>query len=206
MSVLTRATLGVATCVLALAATGCSNSPETAPYLTESATPATVATTSTDAPTPQSTAVKTVVVTETQASPARPESCGYADAYDAVRAYIDEVRPATWNWDVSSAIVSGYDPCADLSWAIVTIPGATGASPNQIMLFHRGEYLGTATLDAYAFVPTVTRTSDSSIAVIYHYLLPGESTATRSGKAYATFTWSDAEGRVIMEGEVPPTT
>ena len=132
-------------------------------------------------------------------------TCGTASANQAVRENISQVKPSHWDWTADYADTDGYDPCAALSWITVTINGATGSSPYQIMLFHYGEYLGTGTSDAYGFMPTVTRASDSAINVVYHYPLPGESNANRSGEAHASFRWSEAENRVIMSGEVPPT-
>ena len=35
--------------------------------------------------------------------------------------------------------------CTMLSWITLSVEGATGSSPVQIMLFHYGEYIGTAT-------------------------------------------------------------
>lgn len=73
------------------------------------------------------------------------------------------------------------------------------------MLFHRGEYLGTATWLAYSFTPSVSRISDRSIEVVYRYLQDGDmSHAAASGRAVATFTWNDETHSVDMAGEVPP--
>lgn len=131
--------------------------------------------------------------------------CGTASAAQAIRENISHVKPSYWDWTADYAQTEGYDPCAALSWITVTINSGTASSPYQIMLFHHGEYLGTGTSDAYGFSPTVTRASDSAINVTYHYQLPGEGTVNRSGVTYATFRWSDAENRVTMSGEVPPT-
>jgi len=40
---------------------------------------------------------------------------------------------------------SNYDPCADLSTVLITIERATGSSPMQALMFHRGVFLGTRT-------------------------------------------------------------
>ncbi|WJY71949.1 LppP/LprE family lipoprotein [Corynebacterium auriscanis] len=130
--------------------------------------------------------------------------CGSDSATQAVRDNISRVKPNTWDWDASTADIDGYDPCAPLSWITVTIHGATSSSPFQIMLFNYGEYLGTTTSEAYGFMPTVTRAGDDALNVVYHYPLPGESNAERSGEAHASFRWSESAGRIIMTGNVPP--
>lgn len=130
--------------------------------------------------------------------------CGSDSATAAVQNNIALVKPSTWDWDASSADIDGYDPCATLSWITVTIHGATSSSPFQIMLFKNGEYLGTTTSEAYGFMPTVTRAGDDAINVVYHYPLPGESNANRSGEAHASFRWSESAERIIMTGDVPP--
>ncbi|PFG27618.1 LppP/LprE family lipoprotein [Corynebacterium renale] len=186
-----RPVLACAALTASLVVAGCSAEPTPASYITESTSS-----------TPE---VSTVTVTATTTAPAPVASCGYPDGDTAVRANLHQLQPVRSDWDPDHADTSGYDACADLSWAVISIEQGSSSSPFQIMLFHQGEYLGTGTLDAYAFMPTVTRTSDNSIAVTYHYPLPGESNAMRSGETHATFTWSDAENRVIMEGDVPAT-
>ncbi|WP_182840999.1 LppP/LprE family lipoprotein [Corynebacterium falsenii] len=111
-----------------------------------------------------------------------------------------------WAWDTKWAMLDGYDDCAALSYIVITIEGATGSSPFQIMLFHNGQYLGTATKKAFGFGPTVTRESDSLISVIFHWARPGEGTANRSGESYAQFAWDDQQGKVVMTGDAPPGT
>lgn len=107
-------------------------------------------------------------------------------------------------WAPTMAGTSTYDPCAPLSWITVVIEGATVSSPNHIMLFHRGEFLGTATKIAYGFTPKVERIDDGTIQVTYRYLLDGEANAFASGQAVATFAWDASSESVTMTGEVPP--
>lgn len=98
-----------------------------------------------------------------------------------------------------------YDPCAPLSYIVIGVQGATASSPNHIMLFHHGAYLGTATKTAPGFAPKIRRVSPSTIAVTYTYPKAGESNAGASGHTYATFRWSEGQHRVIMTGNIPPT-
>jgi hypothetical protein len=108
---------------------------------------------------------------------------------------------------VRSVETDGYDACAAcaaLSWMILPIQGGTASSPYQIMLFHDGRYIGTATSEAYGFHPTVQRTDAGQIQVTWHWPREGESNAGASGTTTATFTWNDATGQVDMAGDVPP--
>lgn len=109
-----------------------------------------------------------------------------------------------WDWVLLEHELSNYDPCADLSWVVLGIPGPTGSSPYQIMLFHRGEFLGTTFKNARGFYPTVTRLSGSAIRVQYRYRVGNEGTANASGVAISTFTWSASAQRVIHAGQIPP--
>ena len=131
--------------------------------------------------------------------------CGNSSADQEIRANLAKIQPTKWDWDPNSAITDGYDPCAALSWSIVTVHSATSSSARQIVLFNHGEYIGTATAEAYGFQPTVTRAGDHTINVIYHYSRPGEGVANRSGETHATFTWNEATQSVDMAGAVPPT-
>lgn len=107
-------------------------------------------------------------------------------------------------WHSNSADTSLYDPCADLSAIAVTVEYATGSSPWMIMLFHRGEYLGTATQQPVGMGQLMQRRADDLLAVTYLYPKPGESNAERSGKATSTFTWDESTQEVVMAGDLPP--
>lgn len=99
---------------------------------------------------------------------------------------------------------SNFDPCAALSWITVTLEGATASSPYHILLFHNGEYLGTATAKAYGFSPKVSRVDDSEIAVTYRWPKEGEGNAEASGTTQAGFRWDEDAQKVVMSGDVPP--
>lgn len=132
-------------------------------------------------------------------------SCGNTTAEQEIIRNLGKIQPTRWDWDPGYIISEGYDPCATLSWSIVTVHDATASSARQIVLFNHGEYIGTATAEAYGFLPTVTRADDHTINVIYHYSKPGEGVADASGEAHASFTWNEATQSVDMAGNVPPT-
>ncbi|MGP6174615.1 LppP/LprE family lipoprotein [Corynebacterium sp. A21] len=108
-----------------------------------------------------------------------------------------------WPWDTGYAIIDGYDSCVALSWIVLPIEGGTASSPYQIMLFNQGEYLGTATSEAYGFSPDVVRLDDETIEVTGHWPREGESNAGACGTSTAQFRWDEAQGKVVMTREVP---
>lgn len=147
-----------------------------------------------------------VVMDDEQPSPEADttSSCGSADAQTAFSEAVSQVPPwGTIGWELFDS--SGYEPCASLSWETLMIEGGTSSSPFHIMLFNHGEYLGTATAKPYGFAPTIERVSDSEIAVTYHWPREGEGNANRSGTTDAGFRWDEGQQKVIMSGDVPPT-
>ncbi|MCZ9310052.1 LppP/LprE family lipoprotein [Corynebacterium uberis] len=137
------------------------------------------------------------------------DRCGSLDAQTAIRRAVDTLgdplpdSPGRGVWAPEHAS-DNYDPCAELSFVVIGIELATASSPYHILLFHHGEYLGTATAQAYAFSPRITNYDGSSIDVEYRYLLGREASVAAQGRAYATFRWDPAQNKVIMSGEVPP--
>lgn len=73
-----------------------------------------------------------------------------------------------WSHDVED---SNYDSCADLSAMVVTIERGTGSSPDQALMFHRGEFVGTGTWKAYPFTQ-IEHASSTSDSVLLSYKDP----------------------------------
>lgn len=78
--------------------------------------------------------------------------CGDQSAKEAFKSNVDAVPVfdeggpvLQWNRNWNESAGGNYDPCADLSFITVGIEMPTVSSPSQLMLFHRGEYLGVAT-------------------------------------------------------------
>ena len=80
--------------------------------------------------------------------------CLTPDQATAVRSAMAQMPPpqiaatipdARWGADTTWPGGSNYDPCADLSTVLITIERATGSSPMQALMFHRGNFLGTGT-------------------------------------------------------------
>lgn len=63
---------------------------------------------------------------------------------------------------------SNYDSCSALSAMVVTIEGATGSSPEQALMFHKGRFLGTGTLKAYAFT-AIDHAASTNDTVVLSY-------------------------------------
>ena len=98
---------------------------------------------------------------EAQASPVVCEAGNPQAAFDDNVAHVPQWHGHEW------ALVdsSHFDPCAALSWQTISIKGATASSPHHIMLFHYGEYLGTATAEPYGFFPDVEQVNHNEISV-----------------------------------------
>lgn len=76
-----------------------------------------------------------------------------------------------WAWSAESPS-GNFDRCATLSTALVSVAGGTGSSPVTALMFHDGDYLGTATSRAYGFTSLNTaRTTDDT--VVLNYKTPG---------------------------------
>lgn len=136
-------------------------------------------------------------------------SCASVTAQQALESALPQVPQfddgERWAWDASTADTGGFSDCAQLSWITVGIQGATGSSPYQILLFHRGEFIGPATERAYGFAPRVQRIDDAAIQVTYRWAGPGETTAGASQTAVSVFRWNELRGAADRAGELPPT-
>lgn len=174
---------------------------------TAGASASTSGSTATTAPT--ATTEPSTTATTSAAAAGGSGTCGSDTATVAVRqaaAALTRPIPAvpSARWDPTHADTSAYDPCAALSWAVLSVTDGTPSSPNAILLFHDGAFLGTATSTQYPFEPTVTRSSAASIAVTYRYVRAGDANADPSGTTHATFTWDARTRTVRMGGTVPP--
>jgi hypothetical protein len=99
--------------------------------------------------------------------PGARDDCG-PDAEDALGDGLSQLPPEPLtglSW-ASTPVESNFDPCADLSVILVTVEGGTGSSPMQALMYHRGAYLGTGTLKAYAFTSISTDASTNDTVVL----------------------------------------
>ncbi|OBC02430.1 hypothetical protein A5784_16120 [Mycobacterium sp. 852013-50091_SCH5140682] len=114
------------------------------------------------------------------ASAEPPITCGKNLAAYQIATATQHLAPypgTDWRWSTDPRATEGnFDPCVALSTALVTVEGATAGSPVAALMFHNGEYLGTATSKAYGFTSLNTaRTTDDT--VVLDYKTPGACTA-----------------------------
>lgn len=109
--------------------------------------------------------------------------------------------PATgWLWH-HIPLYSNYDPCADLSTIVVTVEGATGSSPVQALMFHRGTFLGTGTSESYAFTNLDSSASTKDTVVLTYR--SGQS-CTACGDGIVTTVRYHWDGSKVQMLDPPP--
>lgn len=139
------------------------------------------------------------------AAQAAPPGCGIDLGADRVRSAVDSVPrvPEGWPWSHNPRAFEGnYDPCATLSAVIVTVEGATGSSPEQALLFHKGDYVGTGTAKAYPFTSmNRDRTTDDTLALDYK---DGRNACTACAGPVTTVRYQWQRDHVEMLDPPPP--
>lgn len=103
-------------------------------------------------------------------------NCGENLAAPQVISAVRQLAPdpgTGWIWSSDPSTFEGnFDPCATLSTALASVEGATGSSPVAALMFHNGEYVGTATPRARGFTRlNIARTTDDT--VVLDYKTPG---------------------------------
>lgn len=221
--------LAAVTCVLAMILAGCEE-PGTGTNATKTAGTSQVQTANSDS---GNTGTNTVGTEQTDQSATQsdvPESsgaeqqstlstggetqqeCANLTGQEALETYIHAVPkpfppdrdPGENYWSMNSS-TDTYDPCAEMSWIVLGIDRATASSPYQVMLFHKGVYVGRATDQAFGFAPvSVERVDDDDIIVTFRYGLEGESNAESSGRVSARYSWDPTLQRLDRYGDVPP--
>ncbi|BBX94764.1 LppP/LprE family lipoprotein [Mycobacterium lacus] len=117
-------------------------------------------------PAPSTPAASTPVTdSPTAKPPVGPCGPDQATAVSAALAQLPPEKKTGKPWD-SAPEDSNYDPCADLSAVVVTVQGATASAPDQALMFHRGEFVGTATPKAYPFTKLENPASTDDIVVL----------------------------------------
>lgn len=111
----------------------------------------------------------------------------------------EEATGAPWS---ATPIGGNYDPCADLSTVLVTVQKGTGSSPVHALMFHRGEYLGTATAKAYGFT-ALDASASTADTVVLDYRSGQTCTACDDGTLTTVrYRWDG--DRVQMLDPAPP--
>jgi LppP/LprE lipoprotein len=119
-------------------------------------------------------AVVAAVAVPSTTAVAQPPECGPDQATAMAAAlnvnWIDASSDKYWD---STPIASNFNPCADLSAVLVTWQKATPNTPVLAFLFHRGEYVGTATQKAYKWT-TLNADRSTPDTVVLDYKRAGE--------------------------------
>lgn len=101
--------------------------------------------------------------------------------------------PGDYGWTYGG--LDNYNPCRDLSFVVLNAVTKESPAPKQVMLFHRGQLVGT-TIEKPLQFQEVVATTDSSVTINYFYWKNPDEFA-----AQVTYRW-DGE-KVVMEGKVP---
>ncbi|WP_225731151.1 MULTISPECIES: LppP/LprE family lipoprotein [unclassified Nocardia] len=129
------------------------------------------------------------------------QPCGVNLGSPIVRSAVSRLpaEPVTGaRWSTESRTYTGdFDTCATLSVAIVPIEKATGSSPEHALLFHKGEYIGTATPKAYGFTAfDPEHTTDETVGLTYK--TPGSCDACPDGTyTHVQFRWDGTHVQMI---------
>jgi LppP/LprE lipoprotein len=135
-------------------------------------------------------------------------ACG-PDQATAVQSALAQARPpqiaaktgARWS---STPQGTNYDPCADLSAVLVTVEGATGSSPMQALMFHRGVFLGTGTVDDYSFM-TLNSAASSKDMVVVDYRVGKSCTACGDGTTVSVrYKWNGTQVQMLDPAPTEP--
>lgn len=134
------------------------------------------------------------------------------EARSAIASAISELPPPLSNSDAQWRLLPdrhNYDPEAQLWAAEISIEGATGSSPKQVLLFQKQKFLGPVTsADTDASYPSTKMLTagytNSSVRVQFEVKDPAKPTAVRADK-YLTvlYRWMDDE--VVHFGDDLPT-
>ena len=135
-------------------------------------------------------------------------ACG-PDQATAVQSAIAQMPPpqiaatidAHWSANVWQPN-SNYDPCVDLSTVLVTIDRATGSSPMQALMFHRGVFLGTGTVRDYSFM-TLNKTASTNDTVVIDYK-DGRNVCTACPGPITSVRYQWQGDHVVMLDPAPP--
>lgn len=141
------------------------------------------------------------------------EDCSALTGEEALARWAPEIPPLVEGvseyWDLTGQFsdVSGYDPCADLSWIVLReTPCCTRFSPSPVLLFHRGEFVQVATDPAYALSSNneypVQRISDQTLVI--YFMWQGEDKAGLAEIASSNFTWDESTDSITRTGDLPP--
>ena len=95
---------------------------------------------------------------------------------------------------------SNAGTCSLLIFVALHTQGGTGSSPNQLLLFRAGDFLGTGTACNLSY-QMITGASDDQIDVRYRYIVADEPNAAPQGEVNVAYRWNGSG--IDMVGELP---
>lgn len=130
------------------------------------------------------------------------QNCGVDLTAPAIRQAAQIVEPISrYPLDPDHAW-GNFNPCADLSVALVPTAGGTGSSPIQALMFHYGEYVGSPTGEGQGFLRfDYNRTTDSMVVLDY-IVDPGSCTAC-DDKTWAAVRFQLRNGELVALDPIP---
>ena len=169
---------------------------------TDSSVPATTTLTETQTADPATTSVPappTAMDVPASESMAEEAPCGSQVDPTVIDDAIAQIAPpmpgAGWERGESNA-----GTCSSLIFVALHTQGGTGSSPNQLLLFRGGEFLGTGTACNLSY-QMVTGASDDQIDVRYRYIVADEPNAAPQGEVNVAYRWNGSG--IDMIGELP---
>lgn len=121
---------------------------------------------------------------------------GSAPVADALAGLSDD--GFAWQVEDSTDAVVGY--CPSLMW-LVAVGGNSASSPEHLMFFADGSYLGTATSEPYAYT-SVADASDDTVTAEYRWLAGDEPfCCPEGGPATVRYTWDGSQ--IVMLDPLP---
>ncbi|WP_353107945.1 LppP/LprE family lipoprotein [Gordonia sp. (in: high G+C Gram-positive bacteria)] len=105
--------------------------------------------------------------------------------------------PTRWEWSDEVALT---DPCAPLSAATARVKMPTVTSPEGVLLFSRGRFVGQVNKCAYMLADDVS-VNDYTATVSYRFRKPDDSAqAGLSGRESVTYTYDPETGNISDSG------
>lgn len=131
--------------------------------------------------------------------------CGIDNDAEQVRAAMASLAsPGMFGEGGLDQGAGNFDPCATLSTVLVYPYGAAGSASVHALLFHDGQYIGTATPEPYAYM-TLNAEQSTSSTVVLDFRLTAGSCGACDDASYIPIKFRWTGDRVEMVGRPPDT-
>ncbi|MDO1486538.1 Uncharacterised protein [Rhodococcus rhodochrous] len=148
---------------------------------------------------------------ESTAAPAPIEPTREASALEGEGLCLDPAAPPVadalaglsddgFAWQVEDSTDAVVGDCPSLMW-LVAVGGNSASSPEHLLFFADGSYLGTATSEPYAYT-SVVDASDDTVTAEYRWLAGDEPfCCPEGGPATVRYTWDGSQ--IVMLDPLP---